>query len=143
MLMDYLYTHPDTKIRYHASDMQLYIDSDVAYLVASKAKSRITGYFYLIDKYTEGSGVLNPKLNGAIHIKCQRLKHVVSSAAEAETAGIFLNCKAGILIKHTLRALGREQKIIPVKTDNSTAEVFSNFLLSTNFPNVYVKKTQR
>ena len=45
MLMDYLHTHPDAKTRYHASDMQLYIDSDAAYLVAPKAKSRIAGYF--------------------------------------------------------------------------------------------------
>ena len=38
MLMDYLFNHPDEKIRYHASDMQLYIDSDADYLVAPQAK---------------------------------------------------------------------------------------------------------
>ena len=47
MLMDYLYTHPQAKIRYTASDMQLYVDSDAAYLVAPKAKSRIGGYFFI------------------------------------------------------------------------------------------------
>ena len=129
MLMDYLHTHPNAKIRYHASDMQLHIDSDAAYLVAPKAKSRIAGYFYLSDKYIEGSGVPNPKLNGPIHIECQLLKHVVSSAAEAETSGIFLNCKAAIWLRHMLEALGHPQNIIPLKTDNSTAEAFSNSTL--------------
>ena len=48
-LMDYLHTHPDAYIRYHASDMFLYVDSDAAYLVAPKARSRIAGYFYMSD----------------------------------------------------------------------------------------------
>ena len=74
MLMDYLFANPDAKNRYHASDMKLYIDSDAAYLVAPKAKSRIAGYFYLSDKYIEGSGNPNPKLNGPIHIECQLQK---------------------------------------------------------------------
>ena len=69
ILMDYLYTHPNAKIRYHASNMQLYIDSDAAYLVAPKAKSRIAGYFYLSDHYTGGSGNPSPKLNTPIHIE--------------------------------------------------------------------------
>ncbi len=43
MLMDYLHTHHNAKIRYKASDMQLYVDSDAAYLVAPKEKSRIAG----------------------------------------------------------------------------------------------------
>ena len=45
MLMDYLHTHPDAKLRYHKSEMQLHIDSDAAYLVVPKAKSRVSGYF--------------------------------------------------------------------------------------------------
>ena len=40
-LMDYLNTHPHAYLRYHASDMVLHVDSDAAYLVASKARSHI------------------------------------------------------------------------------------------------------
>ena len=47
--MDYLNTYPDAYIRYHASDMVLYVNSDAAYLVAPKARSRIAGYYYLSD----------------------------------------------------------------------------------------------
>ena len=43
-LMDYLSTYPNTFLRFHASDMILHIDSDAAYLVLPKAKSRITGF---------------------------------------------------------------------------------------------------
>jgi hypothetical protein len=92
MLMDYLHTHPNTKIRYHKSGMQLHIDSDAAYLVAPKAKSRVSGYFYLSDKSS------TPTLNAPVHVECALLKHVVSSAAEAETGGIFHNTKTAIYI---------------------------------------------
>ena len=123
MLMDYLNTHPNAKLRYHKSDMQLHIDSDAAYLVAPKAKSRVAGYFYLSDNTSQ------PELNAPVHIECALLKHVVSSAAEAETGGIFHNAKTAIHIKKMLHALGHHQDIIKIKTDNSTAAAFSNSTL--------------
>ena len=43
-LMDYAATYPDVYIRYYASDMVLHVDSDAAYLVTPKAKSRIAGF---------------------------------------------------------------------------------------------------
>jgi hypothetical protein len=46
-LLDYLVTHPDAKIRCHASDMILHIHSDASYLSVSKARSRLGGLFYL------------------------------------------------------------------------------------------------
>ena len=123
MLMDYLYTHPNATLRYHKSGMQLHIDSDAAYLVAPKAKSRIAGYFHL------GDNTEQPNLNAPIHIECALLKHVVSSATEAETAGIFHNAKQAIHIKKMLQALGHPQSIIRIKIDNSTAAAFSNSTL--------------
>ena len=47
--MDYANTFQNTYVLYHASDMVLYIDSDAAYLVTPKAKSRVAGYYYLAD----------------------------------------------------------------------------------------------
>lgn len=44
-LLDYAATHPIATIRYYASDMVLWIDSDATYLVAPKARSRVGGYF--------------------------------------------------------------------------------------------------
>jgi hypothetical protein len=39
-ILNYCNTHPETKIRYHASDMILHIHSDASYLSENEAKSR-------------------------------------------------------------------------------------------------------
>jgi hypothetical protein len=44
-LLDYLATHPDSAIRYHASDKILQIHSDASYLSVSNARSRLGGLF--------------------------------------------------------------------------------------------------
>jgi hypothetical protein len=45
-LLDYLATHLDTTIRYHASDMILHIHSDASYLSVSYARSHLGGLFF-------------------------------------------------------------------------------------------------
>ena len=72
MLLDYLATHPNAKIRFHASPMILHLDTDAAYLVADKACSRIAGYYYMSDNYTPTT-TPNPSNNGPIHIECHLL----------------------------------------------------------------------
>ena len=49
MLICYAHVYPNTTIRYHTSDMQLYIYLDTAYLMLPNARSTGTGYFYLSD----------------------------------------------------------------------------------------------
>jgi hypothetical protein len=44
-MLDYLATHPDATIRYHASGMVLHIHSDAYYLSISDARSRLGGLF--------------------------------------------------------------------------------------------------
>ena len=39
--MDLLYTHPNVKLRFYATDTQLIVDSDVAYLVALKTENQV------------------------------------------------------------------------------------------------------
>jgi hypothetical protein len=51
--LDYLATHPDAAIRYHASDMILHIHSDASYLSVSNARSRLGGLFFLGNKSPE------------------------------------------------------------------------------------------
>ena len=129
MLMDYLHTNPNATLRYTKSDMQLHVDSDAAYLVAPQAKSRAAGYFYLSKRPSSTTTAPTPPLNAPIHIECTLLKHVVSSAAEAETGALFHNCKTAIELKHMLEALGHKQRTIPIKIDNSTASSFANATL--------------
>ena len=131
--MDYVNTYPNAYIRYYASDMVLHIDSDAAYLVAPKARSRVAGYFHLSDnprnfmsetRISDISKTRKPTLNGAIHVECKTLRHVVSSAAEAETAGVYHNAQVAIPIRIVLQALDHTQPPTPIKTDNSTANGF-------------------
>ena len=98
--------------------MQLAIDSDAAYLVAPKARSRVAGYFQLNSK---PKPEFSEEINGAIVVNCTTLRHVVSSAAEAETAGVYHNAQLAIPIRTILNALDHPQPPTPIKTDNSTA----------------------
>ena len=42
-LLNYLATHPEVVIKYHASGMQVYVHSDASYLSVSKSRSRAEG----------------------------------------------------------------------------------------------------
>jgi hypothetical protein len=96
-LLNYCNTHPETKIRYHASDMILHIHSDTSYLSENEAKSRAGGFFY------RGSDAKINKIltNGAILIISKVLKNVMSSAAEAEIGAVFINAKEGAVLMTT------------------------------------------
>ena len=83
-----MHTYPDTYIRYKASDMVLHIDSDAAYLIAPTARRRVAGYFHLSNHPTTTK---IPTLNGAIHVECKTLHHVVSSVSEAEISEVYHN----------------------------------------------------
>jgi hypothetical protein len=85
-LLNYFATHPDAKLRYHKSGMILKFHTDAAYLVEPRARSRYGGHFWL------GTATIDDD-NGAIKTNASILKPVVSSAAEAETAGCYHNCQ--------------------------------------------------
>ena len=119
-------THPDATIRYKASNMTLQVDTDAAYLVLPKSRSRCAGHFYLTNKDLE-----NPPPNGPIFTLCKTIRNVVSSSAEAETSGAFLNAQEIIHIRRTLEAMGHPQPTngTPLKTDNKTSyEITSNLI---------------
>jgi hypothetical protein len=121
-LLNYCNTHPETKIRYHASDMILHIHSDASYLSEKEAKSRAGGSFYM------GSDTKTDKklTNGAILIISKVPKHVMSSAAEAEIGAVFISAKEGAVLRTTLEELGHKQPPTPMETDNTTATGYIN-----------------
>jgi hypothetical protein len=61
-VLNYCNTHPETKIRYHASDMILYIHIDASYLSEREAKIRAGGFFYI----GSSADTANKLTNGAI-----------------------------------------------------------------------------
>ena len=91
----------------------------VMLLIWFYARSRIAGHFYLSSKPPD-----LPAL--PLRTECRTLKHVVASATEAETVGLFHNGQTIIPIRQALQALGHVQSPTPLKTDNSTARDFVN-----------------
>ena len=73
------------------------MDFDAAYLVLPKSRSHIADYFRLADKPIKSKHYTD---NGTILIECYTLIHVVTSAAEAETKGLFYNAQISIPIHH-------------------------------------------
>jgi hypothetical protein len=115
-MLDYLATHPDATIRYHASDMILNIHSDASYLSFSNTRSRLGGLFFLGNKSPE-----QETLNGYIINVAAFIKNVVASAAESEVGACFHNAQSCAPLRVTLTDLGRTQPPTPLRTDNSTA----------------------
>jgi hypothetical protein len=115
--LDYMWTHPDAIIRYHASDMILNVHSDALYFSAPKARSHAGGYIFLGSIPQDGNPI---KLNGAIHITCTILKLVVASAAEAKLGALFLNAQETKVFQLVLAELGYPQPPTPIHIDNTT-----------------------
>ena len=76
--------------------MNLEVDPDAACLVLPKARSRFAGYFRLL---YDISNIQRTLYNGPILFEYKTIQHVVSSAAEAETHGVFLNAKIAVSLK--------------------------------------------
>jgi hypothetical protein len=97
-LLDYLATHPNAMVRFHASDMILNIHLDALYILEANAHSQACGHFFM----GWCADPTNPiKLNGAFFTLCAILRFVVASTAEAKLGALFLNCKqASILDSH-------------------------------------------
>eukprot|EP00804_Cyclotella_cryptica_P007681 CCRYP_001310-RA/>CCRYP_001310-RA protein AED:0.58 eAED:0.44 QI:0/0/0/0.66/0.5/0.33/3/0/180 len=113
--LDYAASQEDVVVTYRSSDMILGIHSDAPYLSEPKARS-------------------HPTNNGAVHTVAKIIKSVMSSAAEAELGGLFINAKSAVPIRTTLEELGHKQPPTPIQTDNSTAcEVVNNEIKSASF----------
>jgi len=127
-LLDYCATHPDATIRFHASDMVLWTHSDASYLTAPKGRSRAAGYSFLSSRPSSppSDSTPVPPDNGPIHVLCQIMRSVVSSAAEAELGALFLNAQDICPIRVALDELGHPQPATPIQTDNNTASGIVN-----------------
>jgi hypothetical protein len=104
-LMDYYAaSNPLSIIRYHASDMTLYVHSDALYLSKTHARSRGAGHFFLSSQSSDPgkNPEAMPTLNGLIHTMCKIIDVIVGSAAEAEIGAGHLNGQDAVPIFTTL-----------------------------------------
>ena len=114
-LLDYVASQEDAVLTCHVSDMLLAAHSDAGYHNEPGAKSRVGGHFFL------SSNKEIPPNNGSIHNVAQILKAVMSSAAEAELGGLFINAREAVHIRNILTEMGHPQPSTPIQTDNATA----------------------
>jgi len=84
--------------------MILAVHTDVSYLSELGGKSRATGHFYLTNRNDEDFN------NGAILTLSSIIKHVMSSASEAELAALYYGCKQAAPICITLEEMGHPKQ---------------------------------
>jgi hypothetical protein len=119
-LLDYLGTQEEAILTYNASKMVLATHSDASYLSKPNARSRAGGHFFLSSNSTI------PQNNGAVLNIAHIIKHVMSSATEAELAGIYIMAREAVYIRIILEGMGHTQPATPLQTDNSMAEAVTN-----------------
>ena len=115
-LLDYVATHSHAGICYLASNMILTVHTNASYLSKHNTCSWASAHFYLTNK---GDKEFN---NGAILNLVSIIKHVMSLASEAELAALYYGCKIAVPIQTTLDKMGHTQPMMPVRTDNITAQ---------------------
>ena len=95
-LINYIATYPSNGISYRASGMILAAHSDAEYLNVTKARSRAGAHIML------SKNVSAPTYNGPVLTVAHIIKNVMSSASEAELAGLFICAKAMVPLHQSL-----------------------------------------
>jgi hypothetical protein len=102
-LLHYGHTYPNASITYRASDMILSIDADASYLGETGARSRAASTFKFVTRD-------NPDYdNGLIECISTIIPTIVTGAAEAEYAGLFIAGQTGLAYRYTLQDLNCPQ----------------------------------
>ena len=112
----YLVTYPNDGIVYRASDMILAAHSDAGFHNESKGRSRAGAHIFL----SEDDPI--PQWNGPILSITQVIKFVMTSAAEAELAALYITAQKLVPMRQTLIEMGWPQPPTTIQTDNTTAE---------------------
>ena len=100
-------------------------------LSAPKSRRKLGGCFYLSSRPKDphrqpDSSDPMPPMNGAILVNANVIKHVMSSAAEAELGGLFFNMKDAAPIRAAPEEMGHPQPPTAIVVDNSTASGIAN-----------------
>jgi hypothetical protein len=122
--LNYCSTHPNASVRYHSSDMILWIHSENAsYLSEPKAYSRAGCHYFLSDQpSTIPSHNSTPPGNGAIYNLSTIMEVALSSTTKAETGTAFFNAKDGVPLRLCLAKMGHPpQPSTPLQVDNNCA----------------------
>ena len=103
--------------------MILHADTDASYLTEPETCSRTSGYFFL---GSIPSKCAQESLNITIHVNCNILKSVATSAAESETGISFVTGRYVIILRSTLEEIGHPNPITKLFMENMAADVITN-----------------
>jgi hypothetical protein len=92
-LLVYIATQEEAVLPYRASDMKLAVHSDASYLSEPQARSRAGGHFFLSNEATI------PANNGTVLNIAHVIKHVMTSATEAELAALYIMTREAVYIE--------------------------------------------
>ena len=113
-------TQEEAVLTYNARNMIISVHSDTRYLSDSKAQSRAGRHFFL------SSNTTIPANNGAILNILHIIKYVMTSATEAELAGLYIMACEAVYIHIIIEELSHTQTPTPLQTDNSMADAVIN-----------------
>jgi hypothetical protein len=124
-LLNYCNTHPETKIRYHASDMILHIHSDASYLSEKEAKSRAGGFFYMGS--SPKTDIKTYQRGNFDHQQSSQTCNVLSSGSR--NWGSFYKCQRSSSTSHNITRIGAPtppphqcKQTTPLPQDTSMAQ---------------------
>ena len=114
-LLNYVAIYPNDGVTYQSSSMIFAAHANAGYLNISKACSCAGAHIML----SEDDPV--PGFNGPVLTIAQIIKFVMSSAAKAKLADLFICAKAMVPMRQLLIEIGCPQPKSPIQTDSSTA----------------------
>ena len=100
--------------------MKLAVHSDASYLSKPKSRSRAGGNLFLSNEATI------PQNNGAILNISHIIKHVMTSATEAELAELYIIARKALYIRIILEEMGHKQPPTPLQIDNAMSDAVCN-----------------
>jgi hypothetical protein len=89
-LLDYLATQEDAVLTYNRSEMIMAVHSDASYLCKPKAKSRAGGHCFMF------ANAEIPPNSGTILNIAHIIRHVMTSATEAELAALYIMAREAV-----------------------------------------------
>ena len=114
-MLDYIATYPNYGIVYRASNMILATHSDAGFHNESKGRSQAGAHIFI----SEDNPI--PRWNGPILSIAQVIKFVMTSAAEAKLAVLYITAQKLVPMRQTLIEMGWLQPPTPIQTYNTTA----------------------
>ena len=138
-LLDYAATHPYAKIRYHASQIQSWINSDASHINEPKARSLNGGFFYLLEK---PNLPINPnntptKPNAPVLINRKFIDNFMYSVQGSENGSGFINGKYTPPLHNALHEMGHIQAPTPIQFDS----IVANDIITDTFVQLITKYT--